>query len=96
VTADFPKARTPDPKEKAADKAKLDGEFANQQKALHDKLVTEQQYEKWVYLVPKSWADRLLVKRETLLQPKPAPTPAPSPTASAATAPPMLKKPKKH
>jgi hypothetical protein len=99
VTADFAKARTPIPKEKAADKVKLDGEFANQQKALHDKLVTEQQYEKWVYLVPKSWADRLLVKRETLLQPKPTPTPAPSPTASAApaaTAPPMLKKPKKH
>jgi len=93
ITANLPKARTPDAGEKPDQKTKLDADFANQQKALHDRLVTGQEYGKWVYLMPKSWAEQLLAKRETLLQPKPTPAPAPSPGASpSASATPVAKK----
>ncbi|MGC3988072.1 MAG: hypothetical protein QM796_00025 [Chthoniobacteraceae bacterium] len=79
INADFPKERTPEANEKPQDKAKLDGDFASKQKALHDKLLAEQPYQKWTYLMPKSFVEQLLAKRETLLQPKSTPTPAPSP-----------------
>jgi len=80
ISADFPKERVPAADEKPQDKTKLDADFANQQKALHDKLQAGQPYQKWVYLMPKSFVDQLLASRQTLLQPKPTPTPAASAT----------------
>jgi hypothetical protein len=79
VAADPVKQRTPKPDEKAEDKAKLDQEFQDHLKQLEEKAATEKQYEKRIYLVPKSTLDPFFKDRAELLAKKPSP----SPTAAA-------------
>ena len=78
VAADPVKQRTPKPDEKAEDKAKLDQEFQDHLKQLEEKAATEKQYEKRIYLVPKSTLDPFFKDRAELLAKKPSPLPTPA------------------
>jgi hypothetical protein len=79
VNADLVKERTTKPGEKPEDKAKLDKEFQEHLKQLEEKSASEKQFEKRIYLVPKSTLDALLKDRSELFAKKPSPTPAASP-----------------
>ncbi len=70
VAADLPKERVPGKDEKPEDKARLDKEFADQQKKLADKLAQEKAYEKWIYLVASYTIDPLIKERAQLLTDK--------------------------
>ena len=70
VAGTFPKERTPGKDEKPEDKDKLDKEFADQQKALQEKLKTTKAFEKWTYVVSKWTIDPLLKERKDLLAEK--------------------------
>lgn len=74
VTATLPKERTPGKDEKPEDKAKLDKEFADQQKKLQDKLATEKAFEPWTFLVASWTVDPILKERSQLLVEKKAET----------------------
>jgi hypothetical protein len=83
VAVDPAKERTPAPNEKPEDKAKLDAEFKTRVNHLEDKAASEKEYEKRMYLIPKSSLDPLLKDRADLLvkaSPSPVSTAAPSPT----------------
>jgi hypothetical protein len=67
VSADFPKAREPGQNEKPEDKARLDKEFGEKQKALEEKLKHERTFEKWVYQVSKWTIDSVVKDRGQLL-----------------------------
>ena len=67
VTANFPKERTPGKDEKPEDKAKLDKDFADNQKKLEEKLATEKAFEAWTYLVPAWQIDPIVKDRSQLL-----------------------------
>jgi len=78
LAADLPKERVPGKDEKPEDKAKLDKEFADQQKPLQEKLAKEQPVTKWVYLVPSFSVENILKPRKDLLaEAKPDATPPP-------------------
>jgi hypothetical protein len=79
VTADPATERTASPDEKPEDKAKLDEEFKTRLKQLEEKAVSEREFEKRIYLVPKYNLDILLKDRADLLA-KPTPSPMPSAT----------------
>jgi hypothetical protein len=70
VAAQLPKERTPGKDEKAEDKEKLDKEFKEKQKRLEEKLATEKNYEKWIYLVSNYSLEALLKDRSALLAEK--------------------------
>lgn len=67
VAAQLSKERTPGKDEKPADKDKLDKQFKDQQKKLDDKLVQEQAFQNWTYLVSSWTLDPLLKTRTQLL-----------------------------
>ena len=67
VASNFPKARTPGKDEKPEDKEKLDKEFAEAQKKLSEKFVSDQKYGKWTYLVSKWTLDSVLKARADLM-----------------------------
>src|SRR4029453_4366222 len=67
VTADPATERTASPDEKPEDKAKLDQEFKTRLKQLEEKAVSEKEFEKRIYLVPKFNVDVLLKHRADLL-----------------------------
>ena len=67
VAATLPKERTVGKDEKPEDKAKLDKEFADQQKKLGEKLALEKAFEPWTYLVSGWTVDPLLKERAQLL-----------------------------
>ncbi len=67
VAAQLPKERSPAKDEKPADKDKLDKEFKEQQKKLGEKLVQEQAFQNWTYLVSSWTLDPLLKNRTQLL-----------------------------
>ena len=79
VTADPVTERTASPDEKPEDKAKLDQEFKTRLKQLEEKAVSEKEFEKRIYLVPKFNVDILLKDRADLLA-KPTGSPTPSAT----------------
>jgi Domain of unknown function (DUF4340) len=79
VSADLVKERTSKPDEKPEDKAKLDKESQEYLKQLEEKAANEKQFEKRIYLVPKSTLDTFLKDRSELFAKKPSPTPAASP-----------------
>jgi hypothetical protein len=89
ISADLPKERTPGKDEKKEDKDRLDKEFKDKNTKLQEKLKTEQNYEKWAYVVSKWTVDNLLKERKDLLaekkeEPKPdAPKPPEPPKADA-------------
>jgi hypothetical protein len=70
VSANLAKERNAAADEKAEDKARLDREFAEHNKALSDKFATEKSYEKWAYLVSGWTLESLLKTRSELLQAK--------------------------
>ena len=70
VDAQLAKQRTPGKDEKAADKARLDKEFADAQQKLADKLKQEEGYEHWTYEVPSWVVDPVLKHRGELLAEK--------------------------
>jgi len=81
VAATLPKERTAGKDEKPEDKARLDKEFADQQKKLEEKLTAEKSYEPWTYLVAGWTVDSVLKERSQLLvekkeEPKPVEKPA--------------------
>ena len=63
VSGNFPAARTAGKDEKPEDKARLDKEFADQNKARADKLKAEQAFAKWTYTVSRSTLENLLKAR---------------------------------
>jgi hypothetical protein len=67
VAATLPKERTAGKDEKPEDKAKLDKEFADQQKKLEEKLALEKTFEPWTYLVSGWTVDAVLKERAQLL-----------------------------
>jgi hypothetical protein len=67
VAAQLPKERSPAKDEKPADKDKLDKEFKEQQKKLGEKLLQEQAFQNWTYLVSSWTLDPLLKNRTQLL-----------------------------
>ena len=67
VDATLPKERTAGKDEKPEDKAKLDKEFADQQKKLEEKLAMEKAFEPWTYLVSGWTVDAVLKERAQLL-----------------------------
>lgn len=75
IAADPVKERTPKLDEKPEDKVRLDQEFKDHLKQLEEKAATERQYEKRIYLVPKSTLDPFLKDRSDLLAKKPTPLP---------------------
>src|SRR5262249_619038 len=77
VTADPVMERTASPDEKSEDKAKLDEEFKTRLKQLEEKAVSEKEFEKRIYLVPKFSVDPFLKDRADLLA-KPTASPTPS------------------
>src|SRR5262249_7628524 len=79
VTADPVTERTASPDEKPEDKAKLDEEFRTRLKQLEEKAVSEKEFEKRIYLVPKFSVDPFLKDRTDLLA-KPTASPAPPAT----------------
>jgi hypothetical protein len=70
VTGNLPKERVAGKDEKPEDKAKLDKEFADQQKTAQERLEQEQGLSKWVYYVPAWIIDPLLKERKDLLSEK--------------------------
>jgi hypothetical protein len=80
VMADPIKERTAAPDEKPEEKAKLDGEFETRLKQREDKAASEKEYEKRIYMVPKSSLDPFVKDRADMLA-KPTPSPTPSPAA---------------
>jgi len=78
VKATLPNERKAGADEKPEDKTKLDKEFKDKQKTLHEKLEKEQKLAGRPYLVAKSTVDQLLKDRSALLKPPPTPSPAPS------------------
>jgi len=70
VNAQLPKERVAGKDEKAEDKAKLDKEFADQQKKLGEKLKREQGFGNWTYEVTSWSVDPVLKKRSELLEEK--------------------------
>jgi|SRR6266850_3531903 len=96
VNASLPKERTAGKDEKAEDKTRLDKEFKEKNQKLEEKLKTEKDYEKWVYVVSKWTIDPLLKERKDLLaekkeEPKPAETTAPTPSNAPSVKPPTPK-----
>ncbi len=79
INANLVKERMPAPGEKPEDKTKLDQEFQIHLKGLEDKVTTEKEYEKRIYLIPKSTLDTFLKDRTALVAAK-TPTPSPSPS----------------
>jgi hypothetical protein len=80
VTADPVTERSASPGEKPEDKAKLDEEFKTHLKELQEKAVSEKEFEKRIYLVPKYNVDTFLKDRADLLvKPSTSPTPSPMP-----------------
>lgn len=78
VSADIPKARPADPKEKPEDKKKNDDAFAAANKELEQKLAKEKNYEGWVYNVSNYIVTTLTKKRSEVLRDKAQPPPTPS------------------
>ena len=76
INATLAKERTPGKDEKPEDKDKLDKEFDANKKKLEEKLAAEKEYEKRVYLMPKSTLDNYVKSRAELLAPKTEPAPA--------------------
>lgn len=70
VNGSFPKERTPGKDEKPEDKTKLDKEFQEKAKQLADRLKTEKEFEKWVYVVPRYTIEPMLKERRELLAEK--------------------------
>ncbi|HVV01683.1 MAG TPA: DUF4340 domain-containing protein [Verrucomicrobiae bacterium] len=70
VQSPAPKARVPGKDEKPADKARLDKEFADQQKQIADKAAQAKACENWVYLVSSWTLDPVLKNRSDLLAEK--------------------------
>jgi hypothetical protein len=70
TTLPLPKERTPGKDEKPEDKARLDKEFAENQKKIQDRLAQEKSFEKWIYLVPSMTLDSVLKERGQLLAEK--------------------------
>jgi Domain of unknown function (DUF4340) len=85
VSADLPTARTPEPNENANDKKARDEEFDKRTAKLKEQLQTEQQFEKWVYLVPGYSVQPLLKRRDEIVT-KPSPSPSPTPVSTPASA----------
>jgi hypothetical protein len=77
VTADPVKQRATSPGEKAEDQTRLDEEFKTHLKQLEEKAAGEKEFEKRIYLVPKSSVDPFLKDRADLLA-KPGASPTPS------------------
>ena len=67
VAATLPKERPAGTDEKPEDKARLDKEFADQQKKHGDKLAAEKTLEPWTYLVSGWTVDSVLKERAQLL-----------------------------
>ena len=67
VAANFPKERPPGKDEKVEDKAKLDKEFADQQKKLVEKLAQEKTFEPWTYLVANWTVDSIIKERSQFM-----------------------------
>jgi Domain of unknown function (DUF4340) len=80
VTVDPMTERAASPEEKAEDKAKLDEEFKTRLKQLEEKAVSEKEFEKRIYLVPKFSVDPFLKDRADLLAKPTAASPTPSVT----------------
>ena len=81
VNGNFQKERTPVKDEKPEDKAKLDKEFQDKAKQLAERLKTEKEFEKWVFVVPRYTIEPMLKERRELLaekkeEPKAAQAPA--------------------
>ena len=70
VNGDFQKERTPVKDEKPEDKAKLDKEFQDKANQLAERLKTEKEFEKWVYVVPRYTVEPMLKERRELLAEK--------------------------
>ncbi len=68
VSAALPTEREKPEDEKEEDTAKLDAEFAENNKKLSDKLEKEKTFEAWSYLVSKWTVDALLNKRADLIK----------------------------
>jgi hypothetical protein len=67
VNADLPRERVPGKDENPEDKERLDKEFAEQRKALEEKLAREKSLEPWTYQVAGWVVEPLLKKRIELL-----------------------------
>ena len=68
ISAEFPTEREQAEDEKEEDKARLDTEFAENNKTLSEKLDKEKVFESWTYLVSKWTVDALLNKRSDLIK----------------------------
>ena len=82
VKATLPNDRKAGADEKPEDKTKLDQEFKDKQKTLHEKLEKEQKLAGRPYLIAKSTVDQILKDRSALLTPPPTPSPSPMPPAN--------------
>lgn len=88
LAANLPKERTPGADEKPEDKARLNKEFADQQKPVQEKLAKEQLVTKWIYLVPAYTVESVLKPRHELLtEAKSEADPVPHPPESIAAPP---------
>jgi len=83
VSADFPKARTPEKDEKEEDKKKKDEEFATKKKDLEERLAKQKATEGWVYDISAYTVETLLKKKSELI--KTAPDPKSNPDGSTTT-----------
>lgn len=86
VSANIPETRPAAKDEKPEDKEKLDKEFAEENKKLEEKLDKEKFFEKWIYEIPKSKYETLVVSKKDLTKekkveakPKPATSPKNTP-----------------
>ncbi len=70
VSADLPKQRVAGKDEKPEDKAKLDKEFADNQKKLQEKLAQEKSLASWTYLVSSWTLDAITKPRHQLMAEK--------------------------
>jgi hypothetical protein len=70
VSADLPKERVPGKDEKPEDKAKLDKEFADNQKKFQEKLAQEQPLSSWTYLVSSWTLDSVMKDRASFMADK--------------------------
>jgi hypothetical protein len=69
VSGEPPRARTPENNEKAADKERLDKQFADTLKKLDDRIKLEKGLAGWVYVVPAKTLEPLLKTRSDLVAP---------------------------
>jgi hypothetical protein len=69
VSGEPPRARTPENNEKAADKERLDKQFADTLKRLDDRIKLEKGLAGWVYVVPAKTLEPLLKTRSDLVAP---------------------------